>query len=170
MKTLAFFLLLCPFIALSQNGGQYPENGSIKLEWTGTNTIKVTNKQTCESVIHLSYNHTDADVTVPGNSYMVYSLPVGTSSIKAKTTTNCGGTDFGQVELTLVVTPITFKSIHAESLSNNRVKVTFEVADVSGTNTYHIQLSKDGKNYVDKAIYFDDGTKPNGIYSVIIQL
>jgi hypothetical protein len=61
MKNLISTLFCLFFITagMSQNGGQYPENNSVKLEYLGGGKIKVTNKQSCESIIHVNDSKTE---------------------------------------------------------------------------------------------------------------
>jgi hypothetical protein len=131
---------------MAQNGGQYPENNSVKLEWVGT-SVKITNKQSCESVIKVSYAHTDVDLTIAGNSSVIFMPPAAVATIKAKSTTNCGATDFGLVELSLSSMPVKFASFDFTPVGNKEVSVTFETAETSNIKTYYILISKDGINY-----------------------
>lgn len=151
---------------MAQNGGQSPENNSVKLEWAGANQVKITNKQYCTSVIRVSYSSTTTDVTISGNSYFILSVPTGTVDIKAKATTNCGGTDFGQVELTLQATPLKFVSYEFEPLGNYNVLATFETAETVNVKTFNILVSKDGVNYTTVGSIWADTVMPNRKYSI----
>jgi hypothetical protein len=131
---------------MAQNGGQYPENNSVKLEWSGTSVL-VTNKQSCESVIRVSYAHSDVDLTIPGNSSVLFMPPAAVATIKAKNTTNCGSSDFGQVELNLSAMPVKFVSFDFTPVGNKEVSVTFETAETSNIKMYYVLISKDGINY-----------------------
>jgi hypothetical protein len=147
MKHLILALLIGINInGMAQNGGQYPENNSVKLEWSGTSVL-VTNKQSCESVIRVSYAQSDVDLTIPGNSSVIFMPPAAVATIKAKNTTNCGSSDFGQVELSLSAMPVKFVSFDFTPVGNKEVSVTFETAETSNIKMYYILISRDGINY-----------------------
>jgi hypothetical protein len=148
MKVLILALLGSFLIStgMAQNGGQYPENNSVKLEWAGT-SVKVTNKQSCESVIRVSYAQSDVDLTIAANSSIIFMPPAAVATVKAKATTNCGGTDFGWVELSLSAMPVKFVSFEFIPVGNKEVSVTFETAETSNIKVYYILISKDGINY-----------------------
>lgn len=158
--------LLLIFNSMAQNGGQSPENNSVKLEWSGVNAVKITNKQSCTSVIRVSYSNVTTDITILGNSYSILSVPTGTADVKAKSTTNCGGTDFGQVELTLQATPLKFVSYGFEPLGNNNVLASFETAETVNVKTFNILVSKDGVNYTTVGSIWADTVIPNRKYSI----
>lgn len=143
---LALFGTFLMMTGIAQNGGQFPENNSVKLAWSGTSVL-VTNKQSCESVIRVSYAQSTVDLTIAGNSSVIFMPPVGVATIKAKNTTNCGSSDFGQVELTLTAMPVKFVSFDFIPVGNKEVSVTFETAETSNIKTYYILISKDGINY-----------------------
>lgn len=131
---------------IAQNGGQFQENNSVKLEWAGT-SVKVTNKQSCESVIKVSYAQSEVDLTIAGNSSVIFMPPAAVATIKAKATTNCGGTDFGWVELNLSAMPLKFVSFDFTPVGSKEVLVTFETAETSNIKAYYVLISKDGINY-----------------------
>lgn len=158
--------LLLIINSMAQNGGQYPENNSVKLEWSGANAVKITNKQSCTSVIRISYSNVNIDVTISGNSYSILSVPTGTADVKAKSTTNCGNTDFGWVELTLQATPLKFVSYEFEPLGNYNVLSTFETAETVNVKTFNILVSKDGVNYTTIGSIWADTVMPNRKYSI----
>jgi len=144
MKILIFAILLATTLTtMAQNGGQYPENNSVKLEWSGVN-VKITNKQSCSSVIR----------------------PSGTADVKAKNTTNCGNSDYGQVELTLIATPLKFLSYGFTALGNNDVQAQFETAETVNVKTFNILASKDGVNYTVVGSIWADTIIPNRKYSI----
>lgn len=165
MKILIFALLLATTITtMAQNGGQYPENNSVKLEWSGVN-VKITNKQSCSSVIRVSYSTVTTDITIDGNSYYILTLPSGTADVKAKNTTNCGNSDYGQVELTLIATPLKFISYGFTALGDNNVQAQFETAETINVSHYNILVSKDGVNYTIIGVILADPDHPNRTYS-----
>lgn len=150
---------------MAQNGGQYPENGSVKLEWVGT-SVKVTNKQTCESIIKVSYAQSDVDLTIAGNSSVIFMPPAAVATIKAKSTTNCGGTDFGQVELHLSAMPLKFVSYDFTAVGNKEVLATFETAETSNVSKYYVLISTDGVSYHRIDSIKADQVTPNRKYSI----
>lgn len=151
MKTLIFSLLMATTITgMAQNGGQFPENGSVKIQYAGGRNFNIYNKQSCSSQIEVKVNNNAVDtlLTVPGNSFVIYTLPAVISpnnvDLKAKTTTNCGGTDFGYVELFVASLPVTFTSFNAALISGNQYQITFEVGNPSHVKSYNVQQSTDG--------------------------
>ena len=167
MKKLILALLGIIFMttAIAQNGGQFPENNSVKLEWVGT-SVKVTNKQPCESVIRVSYAQSDVDLTIPGNSSIIFMPPAAVATIKAKNTTNCGNSDFGQVELSLSAMPVKFVSFDFKAIGNKEVLVTFTTAETSNIKQYNILISTDGVNYHKIDSVKADLVAPNRTYSL----
>lgn len=166
MRTLILALLLgIGIFSMAQNGGQYPENNSVKLEWVG-NSVKVTNKQSCESIIRVSYAQSDVNLTIAGNSSIIFMPPAAIATIKAKNTTNCGNSDFGLVELTLIVTPVKFASFNFAPLGNKEVLVTFTTSETSNIRVYRILISTDGINYKAIDSVKADNITPNRTYSL----
>lgn len=177
MKTLLLLLICAPIFCLAQNGGQYAENDFGKLEYlgyqNGNYTVKITNKQTCAVSIKTTWLSKDTTFGVNGSTTITVQLPgSGSITIKSKPLTRCAGYgDMGWLEISTPASlPITFKSIRTEKLGPNKVKVIFDVADVSGVNTYNIQLSTDGINYKNIAVVFPDDTQPNKTYTIIVNL
>lgn len=165
MRILIFTLLIGISInSMAQNGGQYPENNSVKLEWIGS-SVKVTNKQACESEIRVSYAQTDVDFIIAGNSSFIFMPPAMIATIKAKNTTNCGASDFGLVELTLTAMPAKFLSFDFASIGDKKVLVTFEMAETSNIKQYNILISLDGVNYTQIDSIKADAVTPNRKYS-----
>lgn len=164
---LALFGTLLIFMASAQNGGQFPENNSVKLEWVGT-SVKVTNKQSCDGQIRLTYASTSVDVSVSANSSIIFMPPAAIATIKAKALTNCGSTDFGWVELSLIVTPVKFVSFDFIPIGNKDVLVTFETAETSNIRHYRILISHDGVNYRAIDSVKADNVTPNRTYSIQI--
>lgn len=152
---------------MAQNGGQYPENNSVKLAWSGTNVI-ITNKQSCESVIRVMYSTVQTEVTIPGNSSYIFVLPLGVASVKAKNTTNCGNSDYGLVELDLTGLPVKFASFDFTALGNKEVLVEFETTETSNIRQYNVLISTDGINYRPIGIVWPDNVTPNRKYSIKI--
>lgn len=114
----------------SGNGGQYAENGSVKLEFGGLISgrlvwLKVWNKQNGTADVRVT-NGTDVTVSgIPAYSYDTIHIIVPTNlQIKAKALTNLGGTDFGWVELDVPASslPATILSIKVAKIRIQRIK------------------------------------------------
>src|ERR1044072_1151851 len=174
MKYLIFALLsTIVFNSMRQNGGQYPENNSVKLEYMGGGKIKITNKQSCESIVHVNDSKTGANLLIAGNGSYTYQLTNDLTAnvrFKAKNTTNCGNSDYGQVELFLSSLPLKFVSFDTKRISDTEFWVNFEVAEVSNVNHFNIKASTDGKVFKVITILFPDNAQPNRKYSVKINL
>jgi hypothetical protein len=143
MKNLIFALIGSLLISnsMAQNGGQYPENNSLKLEYLGGGKIKITNKQSCESIVKVNDSKSEADVTIAGNSSLIYQLSptlISNIHIKAKNTTNCGNSDYGYVELFLASLPLKFISFTTTRISNTEFWVNFEVGEVQNVKQFNI--------------------------------
>jgi len=175
MKYLIFVLIGSFLISASmaQNGGQYPENNSLKLEYLGGGKIKITNKQSCESIVAVNDSKTEANITIPGNSSYIYLLPsslISNIRFKAKNTTNCGSSDYGYVELFLASLPLKFISFTTTHISNTEFLVNFEVGEIQNVKQFNIQASTNGINYRTVTILFPDDLQPNKKYAVKINL
>lgn len=157
--------------AHAQNGGQFPENSSVKLEFAGYGKTRVYNKQSCESSIRITYGGTNWDITVPGNSSQLVNTPIP-GKITAKALTNCGSTDFGLVELTITaqLLPVKFVSFKAVPKGQNRVLIQFEVAEATNVQQFNVELSIDGINWQTVTIIWPDDLQPNRTYSTIVSL
>lgn len=155
----------------AQNGGQAPENNSVKLEFTGSGQTKVWNKQSCVAIIEVRYNGNTTNYTVPGNSYVLISTPV-IAKISAKTLTNCGSADFGFVELqlTAIILPVKFVSFNATAIGNNKVKIQFEIGEAQNVQQFNVQVSSDGSSWRSVALVWPDLLQPNRLYEVTVDL
>lgn len=137
----------------AQNGGQFPENNSVKLEYIGGGQVKVTNKQSCSSVITLNDSKTVGDITIAGNSSFIYILPpdlLTNIRVKAKNNTNCGNSDYGFVELFLSSLPVTFASFTTQKQNGTTVLVNFKSENPVNAGKYRIMVSQDGKTWLMK--------------------
>ena len=150
MKHLNLVLALLLAISISgmaQNGGQFPENGSVKLEYAGGGKVKVYNKQTGEAVIKVDDGITNVDLTVPASSFVLFTISNGLTAnftVKARTTTNLGSTDLGVVELFIANLPLKFISKKVEYLEKtDEILVTLVVTDVVNVNRVEIEISVD---------------------------
>lgn len=156
---------------MAQNGGQYPENNSVKLEYIGGGKVKVTNKQSCTAIIRLNDSETEGDLSIAGNSFVIYILPndlLTNIHIKAKSTSNCNSPDFGWVELVLSSLPLKFVGFDLVNDYGTLCTVKFQVAEVDNVHHFNILVSTDGIIWTKK-----DSVKtiPNGtIYSSVLNL
>ena len=152
MKVLILALLTAISISsMAQNGGQFPENNSVKLEYLGGGKVKVTNKQSCTAIIKLNDGKTEGDISIPGNSFVLYILPAELQTnirIKAKNTSNCNCPDFGWVEIFLTSLPVTFTNFNVTRESGTNVRVNFNIENPVNVGKFYILTSKDGKTWV----------------------
>jgi len=113
MKQFLIFTLLCllSFFGYSQNGGQFPENNVIKVEYlgyfNGNHTARVCNKQDCEARIRTKADRDPAvDIIVPANGCVIVTIARPTSAavlFRAKAETSCPSftnPDMGWLETT----------------------------------------------------------------------
>lgn len=174
MKNLIFALLMGITInGMAQNGGQFPENGSVKLEYIGSGQVKVYNKQTCQAFIKVNDGLTEAVLSIPGNSFLLFTISsalISNFTVKAKTTTNCGGTDFGWVELCISTLPLKFVSFNTTRISDTEFWVNFELADVTNVSHVNIKASTNGKTYKTITLVLPDNVQSNQKYSVKVNL
>ncbi len=127
----------------AQNGGQHFENNSVKIEQvglslTGQAIVKTTNKQTCFADIKVSFGSNDTrtkNIVGLGSDTFHITIPQN-RKVQAKTETNCGSADFGQVELTLSSTslPISSISISYKRVNSNTFILQLNLGTVDGTN------------------------------------
>lgn len=167
-------------IVKAVNGGQDGENEYGKLEYAGYSgghyILNLTNKQSCGVDFTISWLGYDTTIYINGLTTKTIQLPGaahGNEKIRAKPLYRCGssGGDMGQLEvITPVSLPVTFKYIRAESVGSNQVKVSFEVSEANGVDVYWIQISKDGKTYINAFKVESDKVSVNKIYSVIVNL
>lgn len=172
-----FFLTLCiavaSFFAAAQNGGQFNENGAIRLDYiglvNGSYKALITNKLNKQAIIKVDYKNSATDYTVAANSSIYFDLGAQPTNffIKAKSLM-CGGSDCGWVELCLTGLPAKFKNVTFEYATNT---LKFEVTDVFNVKHFEIQLSLDGgKTYQPIGLVFPDPLKPNTIYKIKLNL
>ena len=115
MKQFLIFTLLCllSFFGYSQNGGQFPENNVIRVEYigyfNGNHTARVCNKQSCEARIRTKADQDPAvDVIVPANGCVIVTIARPTSAavlFRAKAETSCPSftnPDMGWLETTFI--------------------------------------------------------------------
>ena len=115
MKQFLIFTLLCllSFFGYSQNGGQFPENNVIRIEYlgyfNGNHTARVCNKQDCEARIRTKADQDPAvDVIVPANECVIVTVAKPTSIsilFRAKAETSCPSftnPDMGWLETTFI--------------------------------------------------------------------
>lgn len=154
MKTVILVAsLLITIKGICQNGGQYPENGSLKLEYIGGGKVKLTNKLSATSVIKLNDGMTEGDLSVPGNSFVIYILPPALLTnihVKAKNISNCQAPDCGWVELVLSSLALKFTSFDLKNEYGPLCKASIKVADVVNVNKFYIMVSTDGVTWIKK--------------------
>lgn len=175
---LPVLLAIMPLYINAQNGGQHNDNKFGNLQYIGYEgghyLLELTNKQNCGVDFHITWLGKDTTIYITGTqTIQLPGAAKGLEKMKAKPLNKCGssGGDMGWLEIvTPLSLPITFKSVRAEKIGARKVKVIFDVADVSGVNTYNIQVSADGINYKTVTIVFPDEVKPNRQYSVTINL
>lgn len=174
-------ILLTSLSVFSQNGGQTNENNVVKIQVVDYNqenvyyVVKVTNKQEFTAQIIVSWPAKDSTITfspLETKTLLLHSPYVSGTKIKAKALDLfISNPDRGWVESQLFgMLPINFKNIHYSKVDSKTVKVTFDILDVSGSNTIKLQVSFDGVNYVDRYVIFPESVKPNSSYSVTLKL
>jgi len=140
MKQFLIFTLLCllSFFGYSQNGGQFPENNVIRVEYlgyfNGNHTARVCNKQTCEARIRTKADQDPAvDVIVPANGCVIVTVSRPTSAsvlFRAKAETSCPSftnPDMGWLETTFINGVLNLTE-------NNIIRI------VRGPNIYNVSL------------------------------
>lgn len=173
---IAVIAALCTLSTTAQNGGQYPENDNIRLEWAGKIGLnyfeRIVNKKSCAVTIKVEYDGNITNITIPANSnYMFDCGPVLLSNLKAKTIQlNCGSPDNGWVEFCLTAMSLRFVSSSATyDKGKDEVLVTFTVADVSNIDRIIVELSVDGgKTYKQLGLVWPEALQGNKTYSVRI--
>jgi hypothetical protein len=134
-------LALLTMTSYAQNGGQYAENNSVKIKQlvstvTGKIVIEVTNKQSCEANIRLSYDNKKREKLVATVDTFQIPFPVS-GKIQAKTETNCGFADFGQLELSVIIgLPIDNLTIEGRWLTSTKILLKLNIGEVTGTDNY----------------------------------
>lgn len=162
------------------NGGQSNENELSKIVYlaytNGSYMVELANKQGCGIDFDLNWLKKDTTIHVPALSTITIQLPgaaLGGQKIKAKPLYRCGnsGGDLGHVEVeTPLALPVKFKSIRAEKVGKDKLKVIFEVTECEGINAFYVQLQKNWGEFKTVAVVFPDETQPNRQYSVTISL
>lgn len=108
----------------AQNGGQVNENPSLKIEYAGTTgsnvssltIIKITNKQNCIADIQTKAGDIEITKQIPplsSDTVMIHLPNNSNVKVQSKAITNCGTTDYGQVELRIDLSflPVKFITI-----------------------------------------------------------
>lgn len=162
------------------NGGQFAENNYGKLEYKGYSSgeyiMDLSNKQPCGIDFEVTWLGKDSTIFINGLSSKTIQLPgiaKGGEKIKAKPLYKCGssGGDMGFIEVESPISlPVTFKSIRTEEVSDNKIRVIFDVTDLLNISVFNVQLSTDGKDYKTAAMVFPDEVQPNRQYSVTLTL
>jgi hypothetical protein len=162
------------------NGGQKGTNEFASLTFIGYSGgfyfVDLTNIQPCGIDFSVQWLGKDTTIYVPGNTTQLVQLPGaarGNEIIKAKPLYRCGtsGGDMGWVEVVSPESlPIKFKSIRWEEVGKNQLRITFDVAEVSGINVLNVQLRLNTGEWKNVAVVFPEETQPNRQYSVTINL
>lgn len=175
---LFFALLLC--LPLFVSAQLTSENDYLKATWlSGTSvsqTVTITNKQSCSVVIQLKQGVYDTTYVVNGGTTqtVMFNKPfVSGVSVVVKGLSICnanGNTGNITVVGNMYTLPIKFNSISSRVINNNSVEVIFDVAEVSGVNRINVQLSLDGRTYVTRTVVFPITTQANNIYKIKFKL
>jgi hypothetical protein len=174
MKKMFIILSLLGAKAFAQNGGQLNENNSLKIEYVGITPagnpiIKATNKQSCISEIRVLHGQNVRFKMIEAQTSDTFVLPPATCHVTAKATTNCGTTDYGQVETNVCnVLPLRFEQMRVTRTGPNTAQVSFKIVDLSDYKLY-IQVSKDGANYKRIGIEVPTSAKVGDTYIVNIK-
>lgn len=178
MKNLIFTVIavISALIGNAQNGGQYVENNSVKLQYSGFSAgnyyVTITNKKDCAGVFRYDYNGNTGDLTLAAFADTLINIGTSISGvIKAKSTAHCSGfNDNGWVELSLSITPLRFVKSSAEFLpATDEIKVDFTIADATNIDRIIIEVSIDGgKTYRQLGLAWPDPLQPNHAYSIKI--
>ena len=173
-KLITSLFLLIGIGAVAQNGGQTNENNSIKIEafgitGDGSPIVLVTNKNTCASDCQVFRGQDARTKTIPPLASDTFVLPSSTCRVTAKNLTNCGSTDYGQVETNICnILPLRFEQLRVQRTGVNTAQVSFKIVDLSDHKLY-IQLSKDGINYKRIGIEVPSSAKIGDTYIVNIK-
>jgi len=169
---LALWLALCSLLTLAQNGGQYSENPSIRLEYAGaqgsTFYVRIVNKKTVQITVKVDYAGQFTNVTIPASG--TYMWPLGTSLVINAKNLDCGGNDCGWVELCITSLPAKFTQFTCEHISGDDYLIKFTIAEAKNVKQFNVQLSIDGKTYNDVALTWPDELQPNKQYQLKIKI
>lgn len=164
----------------NKNSGQSNTNEFTNLTFEGYSggyyALYLQNKQACGIDFSVQWLDKDTTIYVPGSTTNVIQLPgapKGHEKIKAKPLYRCGtsGGDMGWVEIiTPENLPIKFKSIRWEEVGKKQLRITFDVAEVSGINVLNVQVRLNTGEWKNVAVVFPEETQPNRQYSVTINL
>lgn len=164
----------------NKNGGQSNDNEFGNLIFAGYSggyyVLELKNKQACGIDFDVSWLKKDTTIYVPASSTKTIQLPgvaKGHEKIKAKPLYRCGtsGGDLGWMEIiTPESLPIKFKSIRWEEVGNKQLRITFDVAEVSGINVLNVQLRLNTGEWKYVREVFPEETQANRQYAVTISL
>lgn len=178
MKTV--FTLLFSFILSltlsAQNGGQMNENNSTKIEHIGYDNnqiiVRVTNKQSCAADMRITYGSESRVKLIQGLQSDTFKIvSPANSKVRAKTETNCGSADFGQVEITVNSTlPVKFEYFKVTKLEGRQIQIEFKASDAVGEDRFNIQVSEDGKTFRTVAVVLPYPIQENQLYKIKITL
>lgn len=177
-KFFVALLMLVASFTMAQNGGQYFENGSVKLILKSTSSgyyADVISKQDCQSDFELANtgNNTSSQFGMPAGDHREIFLGTTLSGkIKARALTRCGNTDYGWVEVDMSVTPMRFvgnpNATYDVASQSFIIKIT--VADVANVKHIIIRASFDsGRTKQNIGLVWLDFNNPNTTYTYKIK-
>lgn len=166
-KYLVLLSLLLPLRMVSQNGGQFSETPSLKIEFSGQlpnmeNIITVTNKVNCQADITLMYNG-NRTKTVPSLAQDTFHVTLFQScALKARTNPDCQTPNYGVVELNLCqILPLKLTYLEVRKVNQSEIEVIFEVSEISKISHLNFQISQDGLNFKTIDIMLGKDVTPN---------
>lgn len=170
---LTLCITIASLLAIAQNGGQFNQNGAVRIDYVGlqngTYKALVTNRLNTQAIIKIDYLNQFTNITVAANGSAYFDLGAQVTSfvLRAKSLM-CGGNDCGWVELCFTNLPAKFKNASFEYTTGI---LSFEVTDVFNVSHFNIQLSVDGgKTYKNIALVFPDALKPSQLYKIKLNL
>lgn len=176
MKKLLIASLLIGHMALGQNpnGGQSNEDQYVKIEYLGNLRARVTSKQNCAVIHKIKIDGgTQWNESIAALGHYDFDVQLNTR-VSVTPSVNCstGEGNMGQVELkfTANVLPIKFGTFKAVPVRKNTYKISFEVYNSVPSNTYHLQMSRNGNTWETIAVQFPDELQPNKIYSLVVEI
>lgn len=177
MKQLLILLLsvLISTAGFSQNGGQYFENNSVKVTVIAKSNgyyAGVTSKQSCISDFKVAYT-TTTTINLPANGYGEVFLGTNfTGKVKVKAETQCGNTDYGWVEASLSLVPLTFvgNPIVSYDKTTDYVFIKIAITNVRNVKYLKFRVSFDeGRTKKPIGLVFLDYTNLDAVYTYKIK-
>ncbi len=176
-------MMVASLFARSQT--TYPliaENNIVKVEslgWSNPNyIIRVTNKGNCNTTIRINYVTGTKDTTLSAKAVATIKLSnVSPTATYIRVKRTSGGSCVSNCSENYVYVgiatslPIKFKSITAQRISVDSVKITFESEEDNTIEYYVAKISLDGgKTWKEVAIVMPDGIVGSKTYSVTVKI